>query len=443
MSSGATKIVIPGFYTWANKGDAALLMSFLPWLRGRLGNIEVVVTSFTPAEDSDYFGERVIDMPTCPNRRFHLAQELVASRVPGARIALSHGRLLAFRVLRNYLTHWAVVFLRAPRLARLLVTSSVYRVAEEIQSADAVITVPGGYLNAYRVTNDWWLFHLPTLWLAAALGKRPILGPCSLGPFDERHQREARHVLSLAQLILVREQPSYDVARKLGVPASRIRQTPDMAFAFEHEDRTSEGDEVLEHVRRLASGRQLVGVSVRDHNYPGHSDPESMQHKYLDAIVEALLELQQTHDAYPVILPQTEEDQALGRELQGRLHQKQVEVCNVTANLGPSDLQSIYAQLRLLIGTRMHANILAMGAGTVVAAIAYEPKTTGILRAMGLDDWGIAIDAVAEGALAKLALAQWQAATDLGDVAKQRAAEQKMRLAEAADLLATAMGQPR
>lgn len=435
-----TKVLVPGFYTWANKGDAALLTAFLPWLSTHLGGADYVVTSFSPREDAAYFGQRFIDMPTRPWRRFHRAQELVANRLPGGRALLARARIAWFALLRRYLSTWMRLFLRAPRTARLLVPGNVYRVAQEVDAADAVVAVPGGYLNAYRSTNDWWLFHLPTLWLASAAGKHPILGPCSLGPFDGAHEHHAREVLAMARLVLARERPTYDLALSLGVDAARLVQTPDMAFAYEAPSSPSAAAQaVLDEVRAAAGGRPLVGISVREHNYPGHVDPAAMQQTYLAAVAEALGALQADHDAFVVIVPQTEEDARIGAELHDALRTLGVASSNVTANLSPTDLQSVYAELRLLLGTRMHANILAMTVGTPVVAIAYEPKTTGILEAMGLDHWGIWIDRVSGGALATLADSQWREAPHNRERAAEGAAAQRERLAAAGHRIADAL----
>lgn len=435
-----TKVLVPGFYTWANKGDAALLSAFLPWLSTQLDGAEYVVTSFSPEEDATYFGHRFVPMPTNPWRRFHRAQELVADRLPLGRELLARARVAWFSMLRRYLSAWMRLFLVAPRASRLLVSGSVHRVAQEVAAADVVIAVPGGYLNAYRSTNDWWLFHLPTLWLARAAGKHPILGPCSLGPFDRLHEPHAREVLRTARLVLARERPTYDLALRLGVERERVVQTPDMAFAYEAPGPPSSAAQaVLGEVRAAAAGRPLVGVSVREHNYPGHTDPAEMQRAYLTAVAETVARLQVEHEAFVVIVPQTEEDDAIGSALHAALRLRGVDVCNVTANLSPTELQAIYAELRLLLGTRMHANILAMTVGTPVVAIAYESKTTGILEAMGLERWGIWIDQVAGGALERLAETSWREAPHNRVLAADGAAAQRQRLGEAGRLIASAV----
>ena len=50
-------------------------------------------------------------------------------------------------------------------------------------------------------------------------------------------------------------------------------------------------------------------------------------------------------------------------------------------------LQSIYSNLDIMIGTRMHANILALTRGTPGLPIGYLHKTLGIARYVGIEDW--------------------------------------------------------
>jgi colanic acid/amylovoran biosynthesis protein len=89
------------------------------------------------------------------------------------------------------------------------------------------------------------------------------------------------------------------------------------------------------------------------------------------------------------------EDLKAGRALYKEIaHQKDVVL--LEDDFSPGDLQRLYAECRILVGTRMHANSLAMCVNTPVVAIAYQPKTTGIMAVMGLDDWVLAIDDVSE-----------------------------------------------
>ncbi|HDH44651.1 MAG TPA: hypothetical protein ENG66_04595 [Thermococcus sp.] len=84
----------------------------------------------------------------------------------------------------------------------------------------------------------------------------------------------------------------------------------------------------------------------------------------------------------------TEEDSVAVRSLYEAIKLKEnVEVID-THGLTPYDLISLYASARLLIGTRFHSVIFALLSGTPVVAISYfGPKTFGIMKSLGLEQF--------------------------------------------------------
>ena len=290
--------------------------------------------------------------------------------------------------------------------------------ARAIEEADVVVTAPGGYLNAPRYIDDWWMFHVPTLVLAVALGKKVILGSCSIGPFDPRHDRAARRALALADVVIARESWSRDECLRLDVRPERIVESPDLAFLFARHDTT------IQPMSATRLPDDTVGVSVLQHSFPGSCDPKAAQLHYLSAVADALAHLQTRFGARVAIIPQTAFDIAAGNQLAAMLVGRGIECTNLSEDFTPDELHALYGSARLLVGTRMHGNILAMSAGTPVAAISYMPKTKGILDAMGLADWCLDIERVGDGALTELVERQWVGAPVLAAIARSRALEQ-------------------
>lgn len=424
------RLFVPGLYTWGNKGDAALALSFLPWLAQSYETDSITLTSFTPEKDAGHYGYPVIDMVIRPYHRAHYLSAQLAQRIPGGKVLLTAARMAYTQMIMWYLTLWAPLFLRNPGLAKRLVPAHVNRVAVAIADADEVVSIPGGYLNALHHTDDLWLFHLPTFRLSVALGKPAILGPCSIGPFTRAHRGFARRTLLRTRQILVREDRSMGILRELRIPDTLLTRTPDMAFALPLEQQTATGLSTIARVATFAKDREILGVSVRDHSFPGHSDRERMQREYLGHVADAVASRVQDKAPIIVIVPQTMEDIPVGRDLLTILNTRYPLVASLAVedDLSPSDLVALYDRFRLLVGTRMHANILAMSTCTPVAAIAYEPKTMGILDRMGLPEWGIEIDRLDDGRLKDLVSRQWEAAHALGPLAGLRAAEQRAQL---------------
>lgn len=467
------EVLAPGFYTWKNKGDVALIQAFARWLDDAYGRAHVTFTSFDPPGDEARLGLPMIDMATRPERPVHRWTARVAGRLGPARSALVGARISGFAATAVLLRGWARLHRRDPALAAKIAPAHLSRLARAIDRADVVVAVPGGYLNAPKRTDDWWLFHLTTLLLARELGKPPVLGPCSLGPYAGVHARIAREALSRCDAILLREARSAEILDALGVPARLVHETPDMAFRFDAEPLSVEGVAVLERVRAFArgvdgsgrvavsdgvaarsddtatvhrgdtaargddaaqpaGGAPLVGVSVRPHHYPGHADGPAMQRRYLEALAGSVRQLADRDGVRIVVVPQTGSDLVIGRELGALLGPAALVLED---DLTPSDLQALYAELRLLVGTRMHANILALGVGVPVVGIAYEPKTAGILEQLGLGDWAIPIDAVDDGRLERLVRERWDDADRGAHQAREAADAARERLREAAGLL--------
>lgn len=432
------RIFVPGFYTWGNKGDAALLLSFASWLEMEFKTTSLAITSFTPERDESHFDYPVLDMVIRPHARIHRRMNAVASRIPALRGLLTLGRVTYTQAIVWYLAAWAPLFRRYPRFVEHLVPLHVRLVARAIIESDTVISVPGGYLNALHRTDDLWLFHVPTFRLAYSLGKPPVLGPCSIGPFAWPYRSFAHGLLQRTQRILVREDKSLEILRQLGIPDSKISRTPDMAFGQKRAANTAAGDAATAQLMREAGDREIIGISVREHSFPGRANRARAQGEYLQHVAKAVGELSARENAAIVIVPQTLEDIPTGRALASLFQERFPTVpCTTLENdLSPSDLMNLYGRLRLLVGTRMHANILAMCAGTAVAAIAYELKTFGILERMGLAAWGIDIDQLSDDRLGMLVRRQWKGATEFGTLAFQCASTQREALSSLAATLA-------
>lgn len=400
-------IFAPGAYTWGNKGDAALVTAFLRWLKEDFKAEEVELTSFTPAGDASRYGVVVHHMVVRPMNFGRRATEFLFSTSATLRAGLTRYRLLQAKLSYSWLPAWVRLYRAAPRIARFVGRRSLYTLTKRIDESRFVFTVPGGYLLAPRNVDDWWLYHVPNIRLGKLLGKKVILGPSSIGPFADSHKAAAARLLADVDGIIIREERSRQYLREAKVPESLVLRSPDIAFLHDPVEPSALGEEVLRTLRRLKSRHTgLVGVSVRHHTFPAHDHPDEMFRTYMDAISESLAMLS-LNGAGIVLVSQTEEDVSTTQDLASLLRRRDVPFVQADPGLTPSDLQRLYGELDLLIGTRMHANILALTMGTPVVGIAYEPKTIGILESIGLEQWGLWIDAVGDGHLEALVDKAW------------------------------------
>jgi colanic acid/amylovoran biosynthesis protein len=66
----------------------------------------------------------------------------------------------------------------------------------------------------------------------------------------------------------------------------------------------------------------------------------------------------------------------------------------VDQEMGPADMKALCGAMDLFVGTRMHSAIYALDGGVPTLTVAYQPKTTGIMAALGLERFVLPIEDV-------------------------------------------------
>ncbi len=431
------KVFAPGAYSYNNKGDATLVFAFLAWLEAAFRDVEVTLTSFEPRADSGHYGVPVLDMAVRPLRPI----KNVGHRIGGmlwVRQIVPYVAYAYITLVCGMLALWVRFYRRAPHLAGIVAPEHVLTLAKAIESADLVVTVPGGFLLAPSRLNHWWLFHLPTLTLARVLGKKIILSPCSVGPFEGFYHKVARRILQRCALIYVREAWSEQYVLKLGVDRKRVVYCPDLAFLFRARNVSTAERVPASSASEVAASwaadvsRPLLGVSVREHDFPGTANPGECRRRYFTTVAETADYMVEHYNARVVVVPQTLEDRSAGRLVSTEMT-RQNDVVVLEDDLSPSQLQELYAQCRMVVGTRMHANILAMCVNTPVMAIGYQPKTEGIMTALGLQEWVVPIDDL--GDLLERTCQVWLSSEDLRKILPDRIDALRTQAYEAAKQL--------
>jgi polysaccharide pyruvyl transferase WcaK-like protein len=256
-----------------------------------------------------------------------------------------------------------------------------------------------------------WLYHAATLSMASQLGHSILLAPCSVGPFPGIHDSVARRLFRTFSRILVREHLSIPYLEGLGVQKDRIELAPDLAFCL----RRPASDPFL-----LPLGAPWVAVSVRPHHFDGWPDSTQALSTYLDAVATAVKTVIDDFGVRVVVVRQVLDDHSVSLKLLERIG-RPTELLYLDDDLRVENLIAVYSQCELMIGTRMHANILALLAGVPVVAIAYEHKTTGIMRMLELDEYVVPIDFAADELVPTVRRA-WAARVELRSLIRPRMA---------------------
>jgi colanic acid/amylovoran biosynthesis protein len=385
-------VFAPGGYTNLNTGDGLLLIALHEALKRVCGN-DVIPTYLTTTPELDRVALG-LDVEAYLMSRYGRIMRYggALARRLGARggvvyLGIGWGWLALIRT-------WLVVGRLSPRLADSLLPEPLLHRIRTLRASDVVVSVPGGYFLSPTALDAQWLNHWIELSLAVLLKRPTVLGPCSLGPFHGPQQRLMRWLFEHADVVALREAESERHVRGTGYYGPLIRTT-DAGF----------GVDLLPPGGAAATDgeRPLIGVSVRWFHFAGTQDPAAAQRAYFQAVadtVSALIGDRGQAVFVPQVRADADDDIAAAREVVALMSPElKPRVLVKEENLNPYEAAALYATFDLLIGTRMHANIIAMLVGTPAVAIAYEHKTTGIMNDLGLDDLVIDIATCSSDAL--------------------------------------------
>jgi len=419
------RLICPGGYTWGNKGDAALALCMLGELRRHFRDAQFVVVSDSPHLDHYRLGELTVPAPfdpriDTPARPATASQKLVVvfNRYIGwriSRLTRAFTQLVGSRVTSSlsatfnrvrfslFLVHARLATALLGRRAFCAFPASTRSTVRAFCEADAAVFVPGGYLLSPQRNHVYWHRHLSGLLLAHWLRLPVVISPSSIGPFHGRLNRAlARWALNKADMIIAREGISVAILREIGVTRPHIHQTADVAFLLDGCQ-----DRLPGHLRALLSasdGALKVGISVRSYSFPGHPDPAAQAERYVNSVASLVRHMIEAYGAFVYLTPQvvagsSDSDTLITRRVAEISDGRPARLALIEDDLAPCELKALYGSMDLFVGVRMHANIFALGAGVPTLAIAYEPKTRGIMGRLGLSDFVISIREIDEASL--------------------------------------------
>lgn len=390
-------MVLHGTNYW-NMGDLGLMVAMLESLRSELERPEIEILS------------QFEDRPKAEGQQFDIS-ELQVSERPWITLSTTDSRLLraahlAGQVVTN-LVLLALVRMLGEALARklpLLRRSAALALA----SADVIVSKPGGFIHGkYAVPGA---YHLSEILLATCAGPPVVIYAQSVGPFGRRSGVTiASRILERTQAVLVRDRPSLRTCLdELELPEEKVRLTADEAFLLEAPGAETHGPGTTPED---GDAPARVGVTVLNWHFLYSKDPEGSRRRYVNEAVRLIDHLHEEHRArvslYPFLLRRQfrRHDEDISRRVATSVqHPERVEYVRRT---DPRALKSHMRDLDVFVGSRMHSNIFALGNTVPVLAIAYLPKTRGIMGLLGLDDYVVDIDDLPPGRLVELFERVW------------------------------------
>ncbi|HID23293.1 MAG TPA: hypothetical protein EYP14_12945, partial [Planctomycetaceae bacterium] len=215
------------------------------------------------------------------------------------------------------------------------------------------------------------------------LRKPVVLYNQSIGPFAwTGGVAAARRILGNCVAVIAREEISVRLARHL--VGNKAVLADDAAFSL-----PSSPCDLARH--GIRPGRPRVGLTVRAWADTAEQDRYERE---MAAFVSRILHADPEARVY--LMPQVifaelgDDDRIVSRRVRSSVAADvRARVVVVDADLAPEELKYAIGHMDYFVGTRMHSNIFALSSGVRVIAVAYEPKTWGIMERLGLERWTV------------------------------------------------------
>lgn len=349
-------------------GDEAMLESAVDELRRR--GVETVVISADPAESQLRYG-----VPTIARADFGSA------RTPSR--AAREERLAAVTAAAT--GHDGALGWQDPAL----------HLIDAVAAADGVLVAGGGNLSAI------WPEHLyeraAIVAVAVAFGKPVIVSGQTLGPaLTARDGELLARLLSAATLVGLRERPSFELARRLGVPETVLRHTVDDAT-------------VLGEIENPLGARGDYGVATfAPYSGAGADLFDELVAKALDRAAELTgLELLLLPHAGSIIGPDAD-DSVKHSSLRRRMTTAGVTELGM---LSAKQIASITRHAKLSISTRYHPVVFALSGSVPAVGITLDEytgiKINGAFENLGLGRSAVPAVGLAAGVLDEAIAQTW------------------------------------
>ncbi len=379
----AMRIALTHMSSDCNKGDYAILSATVNALRDVTpGAVITAVSAELP--------RTALDRPADTRLTRALGCEIVGTPVPSLRaFAGGRGRWV-LNLIRAELLVWAKRIIGDRAL--MLVPDADREFFRTLADADVVVAKGGSYLHSLGGLGEviyLWRMLYP-LRIAHAYRRKTVLLGVSFGEcYSPLTKAMLRTALRSRVQTYAREPLSLAFARsELGIAEEDLQLIPDLAFLT-----------AAETPERPADDELRIGVTVRCSRFPD-APPALALEGYKQALERVLEDvLRADARARVIFIPQVLEDVPLARDIAATLKcPDRVQAIDVDMSL--DELLALYAELDVLIGTRLHSIILAAVTGTPFVHVVVErSKSNGTLEMLGMESAGVPYDGITDGDL--------------------------------------------
>lgn len=380
------KITITNAYTWYNKGDAGILLGILESLKQIYSNdISIDILSFTPEEDKKRY---------CEDEVVNNVYSNILNPFPYKNSSI--GKILA--ILKLILK---MIYIYITTKISLKNATKKNKILKVLSESDIIVVCGGGFLGGKKYDS---LMHVFQIYVNTLFKKPVIIMGTSVEPMNKGIiKRYTEKVLKKVDYIYAREEITYSY---LGTFLEKTKYDMIPDFAFMLRDEPEENKKVKELKEKHES---VLGITVRKWNFPNKENKELAMQNYIDSIVQTIDFFYNEKNISFVFVPQVivknRNDADVAKSIKDKLKNKDaLEI--IEDDLSPTEIKGLISNFDMFVGTRMHSNIFATSMKVPTVAIAYEKKTNGIMKMLGLEDYLIEIDNItSEKLISKIELA--------------------------------------
>lgn len=274
---------------------------------------------------------------------------------------------------------WLAYFILKLKLNFIkLLPSKLQEIIKDYENALFIIFVGGGYLRSkkgLRQSLNLFMQLVPFIFCKLFDAKR-IVAPISFGPFAYKWQEWlSAKVLNNFDLVSVREEVSFEILKKYSL--DNVVLSSDHALLLN----------VNVKARKRSHDYFAIGFTVR--NWGNKMQQEKLEDALIGTFEKVSEKMRiRIQPVVQVDAPRYgEADKEVTLRLIKKLKKRHIKVLPMINGTSLYQLIRAYASLDLLVGMRMHSNILAAIQGTPFVAISYEHKTQGIAKQLFMEKY--------------------------------------------------------
>jgi len=259
------------------------------------------------------------------------------------------------------------------------------------RNSDALIALPG---NPFHSTGRWgkpFLLGVLQVLLTQSSHKPFYVLPQTLGSFLRRWEEPLlRAAYRQARILWLRDQTSYNLAARWGMPPGAVRLASDPAFLLSPAD-ASQAQAVLARAG-ITPGERCLGVSLIG-RITQQLPSDRLTHARA-ALIASIVSICQAHQLRLVLFAQSSgptpaEDDRLPARAALLALPAGLKPVLIEETLSPNLLAACYGQMEVFATMRLHAGLFALRAGVPTLFVGYLPKTRAVLQTLGWHGWDV------------------------------------------------------